>query len=214
MKDLWRIFRIMSEFVNGFENLSQMGPCVSVFGSARTKPDDPFYQMAVDVAGALVRHGYGVITGAGPGIMEAANKGAQEAGGLSVGLNIVLPHEQYSNPYVDRDKLLSFDFFFVRKVMLVKYAQGFIALPGGFGTLDELFEAMTLIQTHKAEASPIILMGRSYWSGMVGWIQEQLLAGGKISPGDEQLFTLTDDPEEAVACMDTFYQDHTLGPNF
>ncbi len=214
VRDMWRIFRIMSEFVDGFEKLSSLGPCVSVFGSARTKPDHPYYQMGVDVGRKLVEAKYGVITGGGPGIMEAANKGAHEAGGVSVGLNIVIPHEQAANPFVDRDKILNFNFFFVRKVMFVKYAQGFIVLPGGFGTLDEFFESLTLIQTGKSTRFPIILMGTDFWGGMVDWLKDQVLAAGNISPDDPELFTLTDDPDEAVGIIDTFYREHALAPNF
>jgi len=214
IKDLWRIFRIMSEFVDGFETLSRLGPCVSIFGSSRTKPDEPYYALAEQVARELVEHGYGVITGGGPGIMEAANKGADEAGGDSIGLNIVIPHEQIANPYIDPDKLINFDFFFVRKVMFSKYAQGFVVLPGGFGTLDELFEALTLIQTGKASRFPVVLLGRDFWSGLVSWITERLAADGKISPEDTDLFSLTDDPKEAVRIIDDFYREHALSPNY
>ncbi|HET6569059.1 MAG TPA: TIGR00730 family Rossman fold protein [Rhodothermales bacterium] len=214
VKDLWRIFRIMSEFVNGFESLSSLGPCVSIFGSARTKPDSPYFRMAEEVARFLVEAQYGVITGGGPGIMEAANKGAHEAGGVSVGLNIVIPHEQSANPYVDRDKLIDFDFFFVRKVMFLKYAQGFVVLPGGYGTLDELFEALTLVQTGKSTRFPVVLMGTEFWSGMVDWLKEDVLGAGNISPDDPNLFSLTDDPQEAVEIIDTFYKEHALTPNF
>lgn len=214
VRDMWRIFRIMSEFVDGFEKMSSLGPCVSVFGSARTPPDHPYYQMGVEVGRRLVERNYGVITGGGPGIMEAANKGAHEAGGVSVGLNIVIPHEQAANPYVDRDKLINFNHFFVRKVMFVKYAQGFIVLPGGFGTLDEFFESLTLIQTGKSTRFPIILMGSDFWSGMVNWLHDQVLAAGNISPDDPNLFTLTDDPVEAVEIIDAFYKEHALTPNF
>jgi uncharacterized protein (TIGR00730 family) len=170
--------------------------------------------MAEEVSRLLVDHQYGVMTGGGPGIMEAANKGAHEAGGVSVGLNIVIPHEQESNPFVDRDKLVNFDFFFVRKVMFVKYAQGFIVLPGGFGTLDELFEALTLIQTGKSTRFPIILMGKSFWSGMVEWLKDEMLGAGNISPDDPDLFSLTDDPREAVTIIDNFCKEHALTPNF
>lgn len=214
VRDMWRIFRIMSEFVDGFEKMSSLGPCVSVFGSARTKPDNPYYQMGVEVGRLLVEHNYGVITGGGPGIMEAANKGAHEAGGVSVGLNIVIPHEQAANPFVDRDKLVNFDFFFVRKVMFVKYAQGFIVLPGGFGTMDELFESLTLIQTGKSTRFPVILMGTSFWGGLVDWLKEEVLGAGNISADDPDLFTLTDDPQEAIRIIDTFYKEHALVPNF
>jgi uncharacterized protein (TIGR00730 family) len=214
VKDLWRIFRIMSEFVDGFETLSRLGPCVSVFGSARTHPDHPHYQLGVEVGRELVRREYGVITGGGPGIMEAANRGAREAGGVSVGLNIVIPHEQTPNPYIDRDKLINFDFFFVRKVMFVKYAQGFIVLPGGFGTLDELFESLTLIQTGKSTRFPVILMGTSYWGGLVDWLTAEVLRKGNISDSDTALFSITDDPVEAVSLVDQFYREHAMTPNF
>ncbi len=214
IKDLWRVFRIMSEFVNGFEVMSSVGPCVSIFGSARTKGDNEYYQIASKTAAELVKKGYGVITGGGPGVMEAANKGAQEAGGRSVGLNIVIPREQDANPYVDPDKLLNFDFFFVRKVMFTKYSQGFIVLPGGFGTLDELFEALTLIQTSKSSRFPIVLVGSKFWGGLVDWIKETLLGAGNISEEDLSLFEVTDDPEEAVRIIDDFYREHILAPNF
>ncbi len=214
ISDLWRIFRIMGEFVEGFERLSALGPCVTVFGSARTKPDDPEYRLAETVARKLVARGFGIITGGGPGIMEAANKGAHEAGGLSVGLNIDLPHEQKPNPYIDSDKLITFNFFFVRKVMLNKYAQGFVVLPGGYGTMDELFEALTLIQTRKAHPSPIVLMGSEYWKGLVDWLRDAMLASGRISPEDLDLFFVTDDADEAAETIDHFYQQHLLAPNF
>lgn len=173
--DSWAIFKIMGEFVNGYEKLSRIGPCVSIFGSARTKPDNKYYKLAEEVAAKIVDHGYGVITGGGPGIMEAGNKGAHIAGGTSVGLNIELPFEQHDNPYIDSDKSLDFDYFFVRKVMFVKYSQGFVVMPGGFGTLDELFEAITLIQTNKIEKFPIILVGTEFWGGLIDWIHETLL---------------------------------------
>ncbi len=214
IKDLWRVFRIMGEFVEGFETMSRLGPCVSMFGSARTKPDDPYYKLASDTAGALVRKGFGVITGGGPGIMEAGNRGAREADGASVGLNIVIPHEQASNPFVDHDKLITFDFFFVRKVMFVKYAQGFVALPGGFGTMDELFEALTLIQTRKSTKFPVVLMGTSFWSGLVDWLRDSLLAAGNISEHDLDLFHLCDEPEEAAEYIAAFYREHAMAPNF
>ena len=214
IKDTWRVFRIMSEFVEGFERMSQCGPSVSVFGSARTRPDHPYYQMGIDVGRVLVEHGYAVITGGGPGIMEAANKGAQLGGGTSVGLNITLPHEQSSNPYVDPDNNLIFDFFFARKTMFVKYAQGFIVLPGGFGTMDELFESLTLIQTRKTARFPVVLMGTDYWSGLLGWIEQTLKADGYISPGDTDLFQLTDDPEEAVNIIERFVKEEGVAPNF
>lgn len=214
IKDLWRVFRIMGEFVDGFEKLSEIGPCVSIFGSARTKPDHPEYQMAVDTAKELVKRGFGVITGGGPGIMEAGNKGAREAGGVSVGLNIEIPHEQHNNPYIDPDKSINFDFFFVRKVMFVKYAMGFIVMPGGFGTLDELFEALTLIQTSKSARFPVVLVGTSYWGGLVDWLKNTMLAEGKISEGDPELFHLTDTPSDAVDIVERFYREHSMVPNF
>ncbi len=213
-RDMWRIFRIMAEFVDGFDKLSRLGPCVSVFGSARTKPDHPYYKLGEEVGRRLVERNYGVITGGGPGIMEAANKGARDAGGMSIGLNIVVPHEQEGNPYVDRDKSIDFNFFFVRKVMFVKYAMGFIVLPGGFGTMDELFESLTLIQTGKSTRFPVVLLGSDFWGGMVEWLSESVLGAGHISPRDPNLFTLTDDPTEAVEIIDAFYRDHAMVPNF
>jgi uncharacterized protein (TIGR00730 family) len=213
--DSWVIFKVMAEFVEGFDKLAKIGPCVSIFGSARTSPDNPYYTIAEEIAAKLVRHGYGVITGGGPGIMEAGNKGAYEQGGRSVGLNIKLPFEQHSNIYIDPDKNINFDFFFVRKVMFVKYSQGFIVMPGGFGTLDELFEALTLIQTKKIGRFPIVMVGRSFWAGLVEWIETTLLAGeATISPGDMKLFTLVDTPDEAVRAIDDFYSKYLLKPNF
>ena len=180
--DSWAIFKIMSEFVNGYERLSKIGPCVSIFGSARTKPEHKYYQLAENIAKKIVEAGYGVITGGGPGIMEAGNKGAHLAGGTSVGLNIELPFEQHDNPYIDSDKSLDFDYFFVRKVMFVKYSQGFVVMPGGFGTLDELFEAITLIQTKKIAMFPIILVGTDFWGGLMDWVKTTLLnANNNIS---------------------------------
>ena len=194
--DSWRVLRIMGEFVWGFENLQRVAGGVSVFGSARTKPEDPMYQAAVQTGALFAAANVPVITGGGPGIMEAANKGAFEAGGLSIGCNIELPHEQFSNQYLT--KSLDFKFFFVRKTMFVKYALGFVVFPGGYGTLDELFEALTLIQTDKVTDFPVVLFGEKYWSGLVEWMHTTLLDGGMISPGDERLFTLTDDPAVAV----------------
>lgn len=214
-KDTWTIFRIMAEFVEGFETLAEIGPCVSIFGSARTKPDNPYFQLAVDTAHQLTQAGFGVITGGGPGIMEAGNKGAQEGGGSSVGLNIELPFEQSSNPYIDRDKEIDFNYFFVRKVMFMKYSQGFVVLPGGFGTLDELFEALTLIQTKKISKFPVVLVGKEFWGGMVDWIKNTLLEKeGNISSDDMFLFSLVDTAEEAVKCVSEFYQHHLIRPNF
>ena len=214
-KDSWQIFKIMSEFVEGFETMGKIGPCVSIFGSARTTKENPYYILAEKIAYELTQNGYGVITGGGPGIMEAANKGAQRGEGKSVGLNIVLPFEQSSNPYIDNDKLLNFDYFFVRKVMFVKYAQGFIVLPGGVGTLDELFEAITLIQTKKIGKFPIILVGKSFWSGLIDWIKETMLAKEKnISPEDLDLFSVVDTSEEALEVINNFYNKYGLKPNF
>ncbi|MBM3930473.1 MAG: TIGR00730 family Rossman fold protein [Sphingomonadales bacterium] len=211
----WQIFKIMAEFVEGFEKLSRIGPCVSIFGSARTLPTNPYYGIAEEIAERLVRQGYGVITGGGPGIMEAGNKGARNAGGKSVGLSIDLPFEQSHNPFIDADKLLNFDYFFVRKLMFIKYAQGFIVLPGGFGTLDELFEALTLIQTHKIGKFPIILVGTSYWGGLMDWIRQTLLLSEhNISENDLSLFEVVDTAEEAVQRIEDFYSRFVLSPNF
>lgn len=214
----WRMFRIMSEFVDGFEKMEYIGPCVSIYGSARTKPGTQYYEDAVHVAKRLVEEGYGVITGGGPGIMEAGNKGAQEAKGKSVGLNIVLPFEQFANPYVDMDKLINFRYFFVRKVMFVKYAQAFILMPGGFGTLDELFETITLVQTNKIERVPIILYGKEFWSGLMDWIKETMYdRHGNISDGDIDLMNITDDKEEVISIINSFYGKegtNVLKPNF
>lgn len=212
--DSWAIFKMMSELVMGFEKLAKIGPCVSIFGSARTQPDNKYYQIGQEIAGKLALKGYGIITGGGPGIMEAANKGAYEAKGKSVGLNIALPFEQHSNPYVDPDKLIIFDYFFVRKVMFLKYAQGFVVLPGGFGTLDELFEAITLVQTEKVGKFPIILVGVSYWSGLFEWVKSTLLAEKNISPEDLNLISIVDTSEEAVKVIDDFYSQFMLKPNF
>lgn len=213
--DSWALFKIMGEFVEGFEKMSKIGPCVSIFGSARTKTDNKYYALASEVAHKLTQQGFGIISGGGPGIMEAANKGAREGGGKSVGLNIELPFEQEPNPYIDSDKNLNFDYFFVRKVMFVKYSQGFIVLPGGFGTLDELFESLTLIQTLKIGKFPIVLMGSEYWSGLIDWIKKSLLeAEGNISPQDLNLFQLADSADEAVKIITDFYSKYTLKPNF
>ncbi|MCF6290264.1 MAG: TIGR00730 family Rossman fold protein [Desulfobacterales bacterium] len=196
--DSWRLFRIMSEFVEGFDALAGMNrPGVSIFGSARTPPDDPFYQLAVKVAADLTQAGYAVITGGGPGIMEAANKGAAEAGGISVGLNINLPFEQEPNSYANQ--ALNFKYFFIRKVMFIKYAMTFICLPGGFGTLDEMFEALTLIQTRRIKPFPIILVGSEFWGGLLDWIKEKMLSVNNIDADDMLIFSLMDDPDEIVA---------------
>ena len=194
--DTWRVFRIQAEVVSGFEQLSRVGKACTVFGSARTAEDHRYYQMGVATGQALARHKIAVITGGGPGIMQAANQGAKEAGGLSIGCNIELPHEQQANPYLDID--IDFRYFFVRKLMLVKYSMGFIILPGGFGTLDELFEALTLAQTGKIKTFPIVLMGIDYWQGMLDWLRNTMEAQGNISPGDLDFIHLTDDPEQAA----------------
>lgn len=213
--DSWVIFKVISEFVEGFEKLSKIGPCVSVFGSARTPSDHPHYKVAEDLSAKLVRHGYGVITGGGPGIMEAANKGAASENGRSVGLCIKLPFEAKGNIYIDPDKMIMFDYFFVRKVMFTKYSQGFVVLPGGFGTLDELFEAMTLIQTIKIGRFPIVLVGKEYWSGLMGWIKNTLLEQyNYINSEDLDLFILVDDATEAVKVIDDFYGKYLLTPNY
>ena len=213
--DSWAIFKIMGEFVAGYERLSRIGPCVSIFGSARTKPDHKYYKLTEKIAQTIVDHGYGVITGGGPGIMEAGNKGAHLAGGTSVGLNIDLPFEQHDNPYIDSDKNLDFDYFFVRKVMFVKYSQGFVVMPGGFGTLDELFEAITLIQTNKIEKFPIILVGTDFWNGLLDWVKSTLLEKFEnISAKDLDLIHLVDNEDEVIEILDAFYSKSNLSPNF
>jgi len=212
--DSWVIFKVMSEFVEGFEKMAKIGPCVTIFGSARVKPSNPYYKTAEAIAERLVQQGYGVITGGGPGIMEAGNKGAHTAGGKSVGLNIYLPHEQKGNIYIDADKLITFDYFFVRKVIFVKYSQGFIVMPGGFGTLDELSEALTLIQTKKIGRFPIVMVGKKFWSGMIEWFKKVLVVEKMINEEDLDLFNLVDTPEEAVAVIDEFYGKYLLSPNF
>jgi hypothetical protein len=211
----WVIFKVMAEFVNAFEKLTQIGPCVTIFGSARTKPDNPYYKAAEDIAAKLVKRGYGIVTGGGPGIMEAGNKGAFKEGGKSVGLNIELPFEQYDNPYIDRDKIITFDYFFVRKVMFVKYSQGFIVMPGGLGTMDELFEAFTLIQTRKIGRFPIVLYGSKFWNGLIEWLKEVVMTQEKnISPEDLDLINIVDTPEEAVTVIEEFYKKYLHKPNF
>ena len=212
--DSWAIFKIMAEFVEGYEKLSKIGPSVSIFGSARTKPEDPYYILAEEIAFKLTQNGYGVITGGGPGIMEAGNKGARRGKGTSVGLNIELPFEQHDNPWIDNDKNLEFDYFFVRKVMFVKYSQGFIVMPGGFGTLDELFEAITLIQTNKIGRFPIILVGSKFWEGLIDWIKKTLLEQGNISEKDLKLFRVVDTADEAIDHLNKFYSKYLLKPNF
>lgn len=213
--DTWAIFKIMAEFVNGYEKLSKIGPCVSIFGSARTKPEQKYYKLAENIAYELTQNGYGVITGGGPGIMEAGNKGAHRGKGASVGLNIDLPFEQHDNPFIDPDKNLMFDYFFVRKVMFVKYAQGFVVMPGGFGTLDELFEAMTLIQTKKIGRFPIILVGSEFWSGIFDWVKKMLIDSyGNASPEDMNLIQIVDTEKEVVDLLNSFYKKYSLSPNF
>lgn len=215
VSDSWATFKIMAEFVDGFEKMSKIGPCVSIFGSARTKQGTPYYLLAEEIAKKLVHAGFGVITGGGPGIMEAGNKGAFEAGGKSVGLNIELPFEQFNNPYLDRDKIINFDYFFVRKVMFVKYAQGFIAMPGGFGTLDELFEALTLIQTHKVARFPVVLVGSEFWGGLLDWIKQVMLEReNNINAADLELFKLVDTADDAVNYILDYYAEMSISPNF
>ena len=212
--DSWAIFKIMGEFVNGYEKMSRIGPCVSIFGSARTKPNNTYYKLAQSIAKRITENGYGVITGGGPGIMEAGNKGAHLAGGTSVGLNITLPFEQHDNPYIDKDKSIDFDYFFVRKVMFVKYSQGFVVMPGGFGTLDEFFEAFTLIQTKKIDQFPLILVGRSFWSGLMDWVKNTLLEHGNISPEDLEMVHLVDTEDEVLSILNNFYNKNNFSPNF
>ncbi|MDH5414726.1 MAG: TIGR00730 family Rossman fold protein [Flavobacteriaceae bacterium] len=213
--DTWAIFKIMAEFVDGYEKLSKIGPCVSIFGSARTSPDQKYYKLAENIAFELTQNGYGIITGGGPGIMEAGNKGAKRGNGISVGLNIELPFEQFDNEFIDRDKNLLFDYFFVRKVMFVKYAQGFVVMPGGFGTLDELFEAMTLIQTKKIGKFPIILVGKDFWNGLFDWVKEVLIKKYEnVSPEDMDLISIVDNEKEVVDILNDFYQKYSLSPNF
>ncbi len=213
--DSWATFKIMAEFVEGFEKMSRIGPCVSIFGSARTKENNKYYLLAEEIARKLVNAGFGVITGGGPGIMEAGNKGAYEAGGKSVGLGIELPFEQFVNRFVDRDKMINFDYFFVRKVMFMKYAQGFVAMPGGFGTMDELFEALTLIQTHKVARFPVVLVGSEYWSGLLAWLKTTMCdAERNINPEDMDLFKVVDSADDAVNYILDYYAEMSMSPNF
>jgi uncharacterized protein (TIGR00730 family) len=213
--DSWQIFKIMSEFVDGFEKMQKIGPCVSIFGSARTKPDNKYYILAEEIAYKLTQKGYGIITGGGPGIMEAANKGARRGNGKSVGLNIELPFEQKPNDYIDRDKSIDFNFFFVRKTIFLKYSQGFIGMPGGFGTIDELFESLTLVQTHKIAEFPVILVGKEYWSGLIDWIKDTMLSKeSNINVLDLELFKIVDTADEAVKHIVDFYSKYLLKPNF
>lgn len=213
-KDSWMVFKVMAEFVDGYERMAKIGPCVSIFGSARLKPESKYYQMAVEIAEKITKIGFGVITGGGPGIMEAGNKGAFNAKGKSIGLNIDLPFEQHFNPYINKLYSLNFDYFFVRKVMFVKYSQGFIVMPGGFGTLDELTEALTLIQTNKIGKFPIVLVGSEFWSGLLDWFKETLLQEGMISEGDLDLYRVVDSADEAVAHIKAFYDKYSVNVNF
>lgn len=212
--DSWALFKIMAEFVEGYERMAKIGPCVSIFGSARTKPDSPYYGIAEEIAHQLTQLGFGVITGGGPGIMEAANKGARNGKGKSAGIGIRLPFETGLNEFVDKDYSINFDYFFARKVMFVKYAQGFIVLPGGMGTLDELFEALTLIQTQKTGRFPIVLVGKQFWSGLIDWLRETVLKEGNISEHDFELYRLVDTPEEAVGHIKAFYDKYMVKQNF
>ena len=212
--DSWAIFKIMAEFVEGFERLSKIGPCVTIFGSARTKEDHEYYILAENIAYNLTTHGYGIVTGGGPGIMEAGNRGARRGKGTSVGLNIELPFEQHDNPYIDSDKSLDFDYFFVRKVMFIKYSQGFVVMPGGFGTMDELFEAITLIQTKKIGKFPIVLVVTKYWSGLMDWIKNTLVKEGTIHMDDLNLISIVDTEDEVLEVINTFYKKYSLSPNF
>lgn len=213
-EDLWRVFRIMAEFVEGFEKMGKIKPSIAVFGSARTKPSNKYYKMSVQVAKELTKKGFGIITGGGPGIMEAANRGANEVDGSSTGVNIELPHEQSANQYIDRDKLLTFRYFFVRKVMFFKYAQGYIIMPGGFGTIDEFFEVLTLIQTGKTERVPIVVMGKEYWKPLMSWLKKYMIDFKFIEDFDMDLFTLTDDPKEAAQIIYDFHKGKKITPNF
>jgi uncharacterized protein (TIGR00730 family) len=210
----WFMFKSMAEFVDGFERLPKIGPCVSIFGSARTQEDNPYYTLSYNLAQALCREGYGVITGGGPGVMLAANKGAHDAKGKSVGLNIQLPFETKANPYIDMDKNFDFKFFFTRKVMFVKYAQAFVLLPGGFGTLDELFEVLTLTQTMKIERVPIILLGTEFWAGLIDWVKARLIGDKYVNATDMDLIHITDDIEDAVNVINKYYSTEELKPNF
>lgn len=215
INDSWAIFKIMAEFVEGYDKMAKIGPSISVFGSARTSEDNKYYQIGVEISRLLAEAGYGVITGGGPGIMEAGNRGAQLGKGKSVGLNIELPFEQFHNKYIDDDSNLRFDYFFVRKVVFVKYSQGFVVLPGGFGTMDELFEALTLIQTNKINKRPVVLIGSEYWTGLMDWITNVMLKNeNNISEKDLNLFKIVDTAQDAYTYIDDFYKTHELTPNF
>lgn len=213
-KDSWMIFKVMAEFVDAYEKLAKIGPCVSIFGSARLKEDNPYYKMATEIAEKITQLGFGVITGGGPGIMEAGNKGAKQGNGKSIGLNIELPFEQHFNPYIDKAYSMDFDYFFVRKVIFVKYSQGFIVMPGGFGTLDELSEALTLIQTKKIGRFPIVLVGSQFWTGLIDWFKNSLLENQLISEEDLNLFRIVDTADEAVAHIQAFYDKYAINVNF
>jgi uncharacterized protein (TIGR00730 family) len=210
----WQIFKIMAEFVDGFDSLAKIGPCISIFGSARTQPGTRYYDLTIEIAQKLALEGFGIITGGGPGIMEAANKGAELAGGKSVGLNIDLPFEQRPNEYIDKDKILNFDYFFVRKVMFTKYSQGFIMMPGGFGTMDEFFEVATLIQTEKFKQMPMVLVGSAYWKGLLDWLENSMLEEGNIEREDLGLFKIADTADEVVHHTLEYYRTRPLAPNF
>lgn len=210
----WRMFKIMSEFVDGFEKMEKFGPCISIFGSARTRPENKYYGLAEKIAEGLAKEGFGIITGGGPGIMEAGNKGAKKGKGSSVGLHIELEFEQDWNDYIDPDKLLMFKYFFARKVMFTRYAQGFVFMPGGFGTMDEMFETLTLIQTKKMDAVPIVFIGKDYWKGLLDWVTDTMLKKeNNINAKDLKLFTITDDPARAVKYINDFYKKKSLKPN-
>jgi len=213
-EDAWRALRILSEFVNGFDTMTSIGPSVSIFGSARLTSESPYYQQAIDVSQCITKKGFAIITGGGPGIMEAANKGAQEVKGASCGLAIALPTEDAANKYIDKKYLLSFRYFFVRKVMFIRYAQGYVFLPGGFGTLDELFEALTLIQTGKIKSFPIYLMGKDYWSGLIDWMMTTVLDHKCISPDDLKRLQITDDPDEIANGIERHFQKNRIRKNF
>lgn len=213
-KDSWMVFKIMAEFVDGYEKMAKIGPCVSLFGSARLQEDDDRYKLAVEIAEKITEIGFGIITGGGPGIMEAGNRGAHQGGGKSIGLNIDLPFEQHFNPYIDKGYSIDFDYFFVRKVMFVKYSQGFIVMPGGFGTLDELTEALTLIQTNKIGRFPIVLVGSKFWSGLLDWFKGTLVENGMIAEADLELFRVVDTADEAVAHIKAFYDKYSVNVNF
>lgn len=213
-KDSWMVFKIMAELVDGYEKLAKIGPCVSVFGSARLREGDKYYELAVEIAEKITAIGFGIITGGGPGIMEAGNKGARNGEGKSIGLNIDLPFEQHFNPYIDKNYSMDFNYFFVRKVMFVKYSQGFIVMPGGFGTLDEFSEALTLIQTAKIARFPVVLVGSEFWSGLLDWFKNTLLKDGMIAEEDLNLYRIVDTADEAVSHIKAFYDKYTIGVNF